>query len=80
MDEKALYEALKEKKIAAAGLDVFDREPPEPDNPLFELENVILTPHLASLTHEGRKRMGVTAAEDILRVLRGEQPKYQVKP
>ncbi len=80
VDEKALYEALKEKKIAAAGLDVFDQEPPEPDNPLFELDNVVLTPHLASFTDEGRKRMGVTAAEDILRVLRGEPPKYPVKP
>ena len=80
VDEKALYEALKQKKIAAAGLDVFDQEPPEADNPLFELDNVILTPHLAGFTHEGRKRMGLTAAEDILRVLRGEQPKYQVKP
>lgn len=80
VDEKALYEALREKKIAAAGLDVFDQEPPEADNPLFELDNVVLTPHLASFTHEGRKRMGMTAAEDILRVLRGEPPKYQVKP
>ena len=80
VDEKALYEALKEKNIAAAGLDVYDQEPPEPDNPLFELNNVVLTPHLAGFTHEGRKRMGMTAAEDILRVLRGEPPKYQVKP
>ena len=80
VDEKALYDALKEKKIAAAGLDVFDQEPPEPDNPLFELDNIILTPHLAAFTDEGRKRMGVTAAEDILRVLRGEPPKYPVKP
>lgn len=80
VDEKALYEALREKKIAAAGLDVFDQEPPEPDNPLFELDNVVLTPHLSSFTHEGRERMGMTAAEDILRVLRGETPKYQVKP
>lgn len=80
VDEKALYEAIKEKKIAAAGLDVFDQEPPEPDNPLFELDNVVLTPHLAGFTHEGRKRMGMTAAEDILRVLRGEPPKNQVKP
>ena len=80
VDEKALYQALKEKKIAAAGLDVFDQEPPEPDNPLFELDNVVLTPHLSGFTHEGRKRMGMTAAEDILRVLRGEPPKYLVKP
>ena len=80
VDEKALYEALKEKEIAAAGLDVFDQEPPETNNPLFELDNIVVTPHLASFTDEGRRRMGVTAAEDILRVLRGEPPKYPVSP
>ena len=80
MDEHALYEALKENNIAAAGLDVFDQEPPEPDNPLFELDNIVITPHIASFTDEGRRRMGVTAAEDILSVLRGEPPKYPVKP
>ena len=80
VDEKALYEELKEKEIAAAGLDVFDQEPPETNNPLFELDNIVVTPHLASFTDEGRRRMGVTAAEDILRVLRGEPPKYPVTP
>ena len=80
VDEKALYEALQKKKISAAGLDVFEQEPPQPDNPLFGLDNIVLTPHLAGFTEEGRKRMGLTAAEDILRVLRGEPPKYPVKP
>ncbi len=80
VDENALYEALKEQKIAAAGLDVFDQEPPEPDNPLFRLDNIVVTPHLASFTDEGRRRMGVTAAEDILRVLKGDPPKYPVTP
>ena len=51
---------------------------PEPDNPLFSLDNVVLTPHVAGFTDEGKRRMGVTAAEDILRVLRGEKPKYPV--
>lgn len=78
VDEAALVKALKENRIAGAGLDVFEAEPPAPDNPLFSLENVVLTPHLASFTDEGRRRMGVTAAQDVLRVLRGEEPKYPV--
>ena len=66
--------------IAAAGLDVVNQEPPEPDNPLFELDNIVVTPHLAGFTEEGKKRMGMTAAEDILRVFRGEPPVYPIKP
>ena len=80
VDEEALITALKENKIAGAGLDVFDQEPPAPDNPLFSMDNVVLTPHVAGFTDEGKRRMGVTAAEDILRVLRGEKPKYPVTP
>lgn len=78
VDEEALIEALKEKKIAGAGLDVFDQEPPLQDNPLFSLDNVVLTPHVAGFTEEGKRRMGVTAAEELLRVFRGEAPKYPV--
>ena len=80
VDEEALITALKENKIAGAGLDVLDQEPPAPDNPLFSLDNVVLTPHVAGFTDEGKRRMGVTAAEDILRVFRGEKPKYPVTP
>lgn len=80
VDEKALIEALKNNLIAGAGLDVFDPEPPQFDNPLFEMENVVLTPHLASFTEEGRQRMGLMVAEDVLRVLRGEMPKYPANP
>jgi D-3-phosphoglycerate dehydrogenase len=75
-DESALVEALQQNRIAGAGLDVYDPEPPEKDNPLFALDNVVLTPHLASFTDEGRRRMGLTVAEDVLSVLRGDQPKY----
>lgn len=78
VDEEALIAALKENKIAGAGLDVLDQEPPAPDNPLFSLDNVVLTPHIAGFTDEGKRRMGVTAAEDILRVFRGEKPIYPV--
>ncbi|MDK2856809.1 MAG: D-3-phosphoglycerate dehydrogenase / 2-oxoglutarate reductase [Bacillota bacterium] len=74
VDEKALYEALKAGRIAGAGLDVFDPEPPEPSNPLFELPNVIVTPHMAAHTDESLRRMATWAAEGILQVLRGEYP------
>lgn len=76
MDESALIKALRQKKIAGAGLDVFDPEPPESDNPLFLLDNVVLTPHIGAFTDEGRRRMGLTVAEDVLSVLRGDPPRY----
>lgn len=80
VDEKALITALQNNIIAGAGLDVYDPEPPSPDNPLFKLDNVVLTPHLASFTEQGRKRMGLMVAEDVLRVLRGEKPLYPANP
>jgi len=80
VDEQALITALKEGSIAGAGLDVYDPEPPSPDNPLFRMNNVVLTPHLASFTEEGRQRMGIMVAEDVLRVLRGEMPQYPANP
>ncbi|MDH7508072.1 MAG: D-glycerate dehydrogenase [Methanomassiliicoccales archaeon] len=73
VDEKALISALKEKRIAYAGLDVFENEPhinPE----LFALENVVLTPHTGSATYESRNRMAVMAAENLLAGLRGKRP------
>lgn len=80
VDEAALIRALHDNKIAGAGLDVYDPEPPGDDNPLFAMDNVVLTPHLASFTDQGRRRMGMMVAEDVLRVLRGETPKYQANP
>jgi glyoxylate reductase len=80
VDSKALYEALRDGKIAGAGLDVFDPEPPLPDDPLLSLENVVLTPHLGSATVKTRTRMGMMAAENLLAGLRGEPLPYQVNP
>ena len=80
VDEAALIEALQEGHLGGAGLDVYDPEPPAPDNPLFQLDQVVLTPHLASFTEEGRRRMGLTVAEEVLRVLRGETPQYLANP
>ena len=80
VDEKALIAALQNNVIAGAAVDVFDPEPPKPDNPLFQLDNIVLTPHLASFTDQGRRRMGMMVAEDVLRVLRGEKPLYPANP
>lgn len=80
VDEAALIEALQQNQLAGAGLDVYDPEPPAADNPLFHLDNVVLTPHLASFTDEGRRRMGMMVVEDVLHVLRGEQPLFLANP
>jgi phosphoglycerate dehydrogenase-like enzyme len=80
LDEEALIEALRDGHLGGAGLDVYDPEPPAPDNPLFRFEQVVLTPHVASFTEEGRRRMSVTVVEDMLQVLRGERPQYLANP
>jgi D-3-phosphoglycerate dehydrogenase len=80
VDEQALIEALRDGHLAGAGLDVYDPEPPTLDNPLFEFEQVVLTPHVASFTEEGRRRMSFTVVEDMLRVLRGERPEFLANP
>lgn len=80
VDEGALIEALQSGHLMGAGLDVFDPEPPSPDNPLLQMDNVVLTPHIGSFTEEGRRRMALTVAEEVLRVLRGERPLYLVNP
>jgi len=74
LDEKALVQVLKESKIAGAGLDVQAQEPPEKDNPLKELDNVILTPHTGGLTREMTVRLAVEAAKSALEVLNGKKP------
>lgn len=80
IDEEALYEALKSGEIGAAAFDVFCQEPPESDNPLFELENIILSPHNAALTEEAMIKMATHAAQGILDYLNGKKPKYLVNP
>jgi D-3-phosphoglycerate dehydrogenase len=76
VNEKDLYAALKERRIAGAALDVYDPEPPASDNPLYALDNVILTPHNAALTREAMARMAVGAAMGIDDVLSGRVPKW----
>jgi glyoxylate reductase len=79
VDEAALVSALKKKRIAGAALDVFENEPKIAAG-LTKLDNVILTPHTASATIETRSAMADMAAQAILDVLAGHQPKHIVKP
>lgn len=74
VDEPALYEVLRDKKIAGAGLDVFDEEPPLPTNPLLKLDNVVMTAHTAGVDLQSRDDMARKAAECIAAVSRGEWP------
>lgn len=76
VDEQALYEALRSGQIMAAGLDVLELEPPDPSNPLFTLENVVLTPHIAGPTVDGWPRILANCYANIQRVARGEPPLF----
>ncbi|MEM4176070.1 MAG: phosphoglycerate dehydrogenase [Nitrososphaeria archaeon] len=80
VDEKALYKALKEGWILAAGLDVMEKEPPELDNPFFTLENVIITPHVGGASLENFMRCDAIIEEQIEQALRGEVPKFALNP
>jgi glyoxylate reductase len=77
VEEAALADALAEDRIFAAGLDVYEEEP-EVHPELLELENVVLAPHIGSASVETRDRMAVLAAENLVAVLRGEEPKTPV--
>ncbi|MEW6276990.1 MAG: phosphoglycerate dehydrogenase, partial [Candidatus Eremiobacterota bacterium] len=77
VDEQALFEALKNRHLGAAALDVYQNEPPT-GSPLLSLDNVVLTPHLAASTHEAQHRVAVDVAEQILEVFRGNPPRSAV--
>ncbi|CAM5782851.1 MULTISPECIES: 2-hydroxyacid dehydrogenase [Brevibacillus] len=74
VDEEALYKALAEKKIWAAGLDVFQKEPVPLDHPLLTLPNVVALPHIGSATYQTRMEMAKLAAVNIRAVLEGKEP------
>ena len=74
VDEEALVEALSEGRIAGAGLDVFEREPVDPGNPLLKMDNVVVTPHSAGTTWDTWARRARFAYDNIERVWRGEAP------
>jgi D-3-phosphoglycerate dehydrogenase / 2-oxoglutarate reductase len=78
VDEAALVEALQSGHLGGAAIDVYDPEPPDPSHPLLRLPNVLVTPHTAAMTEEAMRRMAVTVAEEVIRVLRGEAPRYLI--
>lgn len=78
IDEKALISALKERKIAGAGLDVFDEEPIDLGNPLLEFDNVIVTPHCAGNSEEALRSTSLMVSEEVVRILHNQAPKNLV--
>jgi D-3-phosphoglycerate dehydrogenase / 2-oxoglutarate reductase len=79
-DERALFEALTRGRLRAAGLDVFEEEPSPLDNPLLNLDNVIVSSHVAGVTVEATRQAAMQVAGEMLRVLRGERPQVLVNP
>lgn len=80
VDGQALYEALKERKIFAAALDVTDPEPLPMDSPLLELDNLVIAPHIASASKPTRDKMSLMAAENLLAGLKGQRLPTCVNP
>lgn len=78
IDEAALIRLLQEGHFAAAGLDVFDPEPPLPDNPLLKMKNVVITPHIASSTDRGIYAMMHGVADQVIQIVNGERPPFIV--
>jgi D-3-phosphoglycerate dehydrogenase len=79
-DEAALTDALRNKQIAGAGLDVWSKEPPAADHPLLQFDNVLASPHTAGVTKEARTNMGKIAAEQMLEALDGKRPPRVINP
>ena len=80
VDEKALYQALKKRWIAGAALDVMEKEPPDWENPLPKLDNLIITPHISFYSEESYVELKTKTAEALLSVLKGELPRTFVNP
>ena len=79
VDEPALIEALQEGRIAGAGLDVFEKEPVDPGNPLLTMDNVVVSPHSAGTTWDAVFRRAEFAYGNIERVAKGDEPLAVVK-
>jgi D-3-phosphoglycerate dehydrogenase len=80
VDQKALTEALVARRIAGAGLDVLEAEPPDPTDPILRLDNVIVTPHALCLTDQCFQGIGVEAVRNVASLLKGERPGGLVNP
>jgi len=79
-DEAALVAALRSGRLAGAGVDVWDQEPPPLDHPLLAMDNVFATFHTAGVTHEARRNMATISADQILGLLAGERPPRLINP
>ncbi|WP_406535602.1 phosphoglycerate dehydrogenase [Methanobrevibacter sp.] len=75
IDEEALYDALANDKIGGAALDVYENEPPAEDSKLFELDNIVLTPHIAASTKEAQRDAAIIVADEIIDLAKGNTPK-----
>ncbi len=80
IDQASLVEVLSEGSIAGAGLDVFEKEPIQKNDPLLKLQNVVLSPHIGSVTEEAREAMAICDAKNIVSVIKGEIPPPNVVP
>jgi glyoxylate reductase len=80
VDQAALYDALASGRIAGAGLDVTDPEPIDPNDPLLELDNCVIVPHIASASVAARTLMATMAAENLVAALQGRMPRNPVNP
>ena len=80
IDQRALYKALENKWISAAALDVLEREPPDPGDPLLKLDNVIISPHIGWYSEKSMMWLQRLPAEEVVRVLTGKRPKHPINP
>ncbi|HEY7494421.1 MAG TPA: NAD(P)-dependent oxidoreductase, partial [Candidatus Tectomicrobia bacterium] len=80
VDEAALIRALQARKIMAAGLDVLEEEPTPANNPLLDMDNVLVTPHLAAFAQESYDKSRAFAVQNAARVARGEAPESVIEP
>ncbi|MCF6094859.1 hydroxyacid dehydrogenase [Microaerobacter geothermalis] len=80
VNETDLIEALSNRQIAGAGLDVFSEEPPSPNHPLFKLDNVVISPHIGGITEESARLSSTVIANNVIRFLNGEKPQHIANP
>jgi D-3-phosphoglycerate dehydrogenase len=78
MDHDALVNGLRSGKVAGAGIDVFEKEPPATDDPLLKMDNVVTTPHTGFLSVESQRDRQSMAVDDVRRILKNEQPRSVV--